>query len=88
MQELLNSLSEAVAAQNWIVVVVVSVLVLLTLAALILKALGRDVPILGTIIDLGRGVVQFLPKKAPPAPVDPSKQGVAGVVEVKDESNK
>lgn len=87
MDELLKMLSDAVAGQNWVVVVVVSVLVLLSIVALVLKVMGKDVPIIGTLLDLGKGIVKVLPAKKV-EPVDPAKEGIAGVVEVKDESKK
>jgi len=84
MDELLTLLGDAVQSQSWLVVAVVSVLVLLSLAITVLKLLKKDVPILGTVLDIGKGLVKVLPKKEPPAPADPSKDGIAAVVKVEE----
>ena len=82
MEELLKQLSDAVASQNWLTVVVVAVVVLASVASLILKALKKPVPVLDSAVELAKGAVKMLPKKDPPAPVDPSKDGVSNVVNV------
>ena len=82
MDELLKMLSDAVQSQSWLVVVVVSLLLVLSLVVVVLKAMKKDIPILGTMLDLGKGLVKVLPKKEAPAPADPSKVGVAAVVPV------
>ena len=84
MDDLLNQLGQLVQSQDWLSVAVVSALVLLSLATVVLKALGKNIPILGTILDLGKGVLKVLPKKAPPPPADPSKDGLAAVVKIED----
>lgn len=84
MDELLKLLGDAVQSQSWLVVAAVSVLVLLSLAITVLKMLKKDVPILGTVLDLGKGLVKVLPKKEAPAPADPSKDGIAAVVKVEE----
>jgi len=82
MEELLKLLSDAVASQNWLTVVVVSLVVLASLASIILKALKKPVPVLDSVVDLAKAGVKMLPKKDPPPPVDPSKDGVSAVVPV------
>ena len=82
MDELLKMLSDAVASQNWLVVVAVSLVVLASVVSLVLKALKKPVPALDSVVDLAKAGVQMLPKKDPPPPADPSKEGVAGVVPV------
>lgn len=84
MDDLLNQLGQLVQSQDWLSVAVVSALVLLSLAMVVLKALGKNIPILGTILDLGKGVLKVLPKKAPPPPADPDKDGLAAVVKIED----
>lgn len=88
MDELLTQLSDAVAAQNWIVVVPVAALVLVSIVSVVLKALGKPVPILDSILNLGKGVVKVLPAKKAPAPVDPAKDGIANVVKITDVEKK
>lgn len=84
MDDLLNQLGQLVQSQDWLSVALVAALVLLSLAMVVLKALGKNIPILGTILDLGKGVLKVLPKKAPPPPADPSKDGLAAVVKIED----
>lgn len=84
MDDLLNQLSVLVQSQDWLSVALVAALVLLSLAMVVLKALGKNIPILGTIVDLGKGVLKVLPKKAPPPPADPAKDGLAAVVKIED----
>lgn len=84
MNELLELLSGAVQSQSWLIVVAAAVLLALSVTIVVLKAINKPVPLLDTLLELGKGVVKVLPKKAPPPPVDPSKDGVAAVVEIKD----
>ncbi len=83
MDALLSQLSEAVASQNWLVVVAVSVVLLAGLVSVVLKAIGKPVPLLDTLIDFAKRILPSLPKKAPPAPA-PEKQGVAAIVPVEE----
>lgn len=84
MNELLDTLNVAVQTQSWVTVAAAGALVLVSLAALVLKALKRPVPVLDTILSLGMGLLKVLPKKAPPPPADPSKDGVLAVVKIED----
>lgn len=88
MDDLMQMLSDAVAGQNWPVVVVLAVLVVLSLVAVVLKMLGKDVPILDKLLDLGKGIVKMLPAKKEPPPVEPDKDGVSNVVPIRDDSQK
>jgi hypothetical protein len=82
MDELLKMLSDAVASQNWLVVVAVSIVVLLAVTSMVLKALKKPVPVLDSVVSLAEAGVKMLPKKDPPPPADPSKDGVSAVVPV------
>ena len=84
MNELLEMLSVAVQSQSWLIVVAAAVLLLLSVPIVVLKAINKPVPLLDTLLELGKGLVKVLPKKAPPAPADPSKDGVAAVVKIED----
>lgn len=84
MNELLDLLNESVQSGSWMVVVGAAVLMAGSIATVVLKALGKPVPILDTLLELGKGLVKMLPKKAPPPPADPSKDGVAAVVKIED----
>ena len=85
MDNLLELLNEAVQSQSWVSVAAIAVLVVGSLAALVLKALKRPVPILDTLIELGKKLLPMLPKKSPPPPADPSKDGLAAVVKIEDQ---
>lgn len=82
MEELLKLLSDAVASQSWMTVVVISVVVLASVVSVVLKALKRPVPLLDSALSIARGAIKMLPKKDLPPPADPSKDGVAAVVAV------
>jgi len=82
MEDLLKQLSDAVASQNWLTVVVVSAVVLASVVSVVLKALKRPVPLLDSVLNVAKGAVKMLPKKDPPPPADPAKDGVAAVVPV------
>ncbi len=84
MDELLNLLSDAVATQNWLVVVPVALILVLGVVSAVLKALKKPVPILDTLIDLAKGGVKLLPKKEAPKPAEGEAQGVAAVVPVEE----
>ena len=84
MNDLLDLLNSAVQSQNWVLVAAVAVLLLLSIAVVVLKALNKDVPILGTILDLGKGLVKFIPGKAPPPVPVGEADGIAKVVPIED----
>lgn len=83
MDELLSQLSDAVAAQNWPVVVAVSVVVVLALVASVLKMMGKSVPLVDQILGVAKAGVKLLPKKESPSPA--KEEGIAAVVKVEDE---
>ena len=83
MDELLAQLSDAVASQNWLVVVAVSIVVVLGIVASVLKALGKSVPLLDSILGVAKSGVKLLPKKEAPSPA--REEGIAAVVKVEDE---
>lgn len=84
MDDFLNMLSDAVASQNWLLVVAMSVVFVGGIVSLILKAIGKPVPILDKILDLAKGMLKFTPKKDAPAPAPGSPEGVAAVVKVEE----
>ncbi len=85
MDNLLELLSDAVQSQSWLSVVAIAVLFLGSVAAVVLKALKQPVPILDTLLELGKKLLPMLPKKSPPPPADPSKDGLAAVVKIEDQ---
>lgn len=89
--QLISALSDAAAAHNWLVVGVVA---LLLIVPLVLKMLGKDLPILDAAFGWIAG---FLPQlraatDPKPKPVDPSApvepSGLAKVVPIKEEEKK
>jgi len=85
MDEFLNMLSDAVASQNWFLVVGIAVVLVLGVVKTVLKAIGRPFPILDSILELAKGALKFIPRKAPPAPAPGEAEGVASVVPVVEE---
>lgn len=83
MDELLAQLSDAVATQNWPVVVAVSAVLVLALVASVLKMMGKSVPLVDQILGVAKSGVKLLPKKDPPSPA--KEEGIAAVVKVEDE---
>lgn len=84
MDNLLDLLNGAVSSQDWLQTAAIAVLVALSLTAVVLKALKKPVPLLDTLLDLGKGLLKVLPKKSPPPPADPAKDGLAAVVKFED----
>lgn len=82
MDEFLNMLSDAVATQNWFLVVGICVVFVLGVVRMVLKAMGKPFPILDSVLELAKGALKFVPKKAPPAPAPGEPTGVAAVVPV------
>lgn len=85
-------LNDAIAGRNWpLLAVVVAVIVV----PIVLAALGKNVPIVKTILDaVLSAAVKLFPKKAAPA-VAPSDEvtpkvpeGVGSVVKIEEENNK
>lgn len=81
---LLDMLNAAVQSSDWVSVVAVGALIVLSLVVIVLKALKKPVPVLDSVLEVGKGLVKVLPKKEPPAPVDSSKTGLAAVVKIDD----
>lgn len=89
--QLISALTDAAAAHNWIVVAVVA---LLLIVPLVLKMLGKDLPILNAAFGWVAG---FLPQlraatDPKPKPVDPSApvepSGLAKIVPIKEPATK
>lgn len=85
MDEFLNMLSDAVASQNWPLVAALAVVAVLGIVSIVLKAMGKNVPLLGSVLDLAKAAVKLIPRKAAPAPAPGEAQGVAAVVPVVEE---
>ena len=84
MDEFLNMLSDAVASQNWFLVAGIAVVLILGVVRTILKAVGKPFPVLDSVLELAKGALKFIPKKAPPAPAPGEPTGVAAVVPVEE----
>lgn len=87
MDEFLNMLSDAVMSQNWFLVVGIAVVLILSVTKSVLKAMGKPFPILDSILELAKGALKFVPKKAPPAPAPGEPTGVAAVVPVEEKKD-
>lgn len=85
MDDFLNLLSDAVVSQNWPLVAAIAVVFILSVVSLVLKALGKNVPLVDKVLDFAKSGLKFIPKKAPPAPAPGEPQGVAAVVPVVEE---
>lgn len=79
-------INDAAQGHDWLVLAIAAVLLIVPV---VMKALGKKVPIVDTILDLGLKVLPLLKKKPVEPPADPSQpQGIAKVVEVvKDPKN-
>ncbi len=83
MDEMISQIQEAAASHDWLTVIVGTVLVTVPV---VLKALGRSVPILDQVLGAGGSILKFVKgrKKDAPAP----QPGVSSVVDVVDEEKK
>ena len=84
--QLIEQLTSAAAAHNWIATAVIATLLIVPL---VLKMLGKSVPVLDGILSWAAGFLPQLRKATDPkpvdAPVDPSKpSGLAAVVPIAD----
>lgn len=87
MDDFLNLLSDAVVSQNWFLVVAIAVVLVLAVVDAVLKALGKPVRILGSVLDLAKSGLKMIPRKAPPAPAPGEPAGVAAVVPVEEKKD-
>lgn len=71
--------NEAISARNWPLLVVA---VLLILTPIVLHIVGKDVPLVSSIL---RGLVSLFRKAPAEAPKAEEQPGVASVVKVEDE---
>jgi len=84
MDELLTLINDAAANRNWIVLAIGVVLVVIPI---VLKALGKHVPIIDTILPAAVAALKKLKPSTPPArPEDMA--GLSNVVELKDAPKK
>lgn len=80
--ELLEQLVTAAADHNWLVVVLVAVLIAVPI---VLRLLGKEVPLVSSILDIVAKIIPMLKKKAPPPPAEGS--GLASVVPVEEKKD-
>ncbi len=90
---LVKVLQDALAAHSTVGYVVAGLLAVCILVPIVLKALGKSVPLLDTALNLLSAVLKGLQKKpapveppAPPAPDEVAKEeGVSNVVKIKED---
>lgn len=86
MQDVLDIINQAAAGGDWILLAVGAVALIVPI---VLKALGKSVPVVDQIISVVLKVATSLRKpKAPPA-VEPGKpEGIAAVIKIEDGTKK
>lgn len=83
MSEIVDIIDAAAQTQDWVVLVIAS---LVLVVPLVLKGMGKKVPLVDAAVALVTGVLKGMKRKAPPPLPEGEKDGVAGVVPVKDVS--
>lgn len=84
MNELLDTLNTAVQTQNWVLLALVAVLIVGGIVSVILKAMGKSVPIVDTLLELGKSLIKVVPAKKAPEPKPGEPSGIAAVVKIDD----
>lgn len=83
MNELLQTLTDAIMSHDILTIVAASLVVVLSLVSLILGALGKKIPLLTPILEFAKNVLKALPKKnPPPPPASGEGDGVAKIVPI------
>lgn len=85
MDELLTIISDAAMSHSWLML---ALAVVLLAVPIVLKALGKSVPIVDQLLPVLVGLLKSL-KKAPPPMADPPKEeeGVSNVVKIDREQD-
>ena len=79
-QTTIDLLNQAAQNKDWITLAVVAVVIIVPL---VLKVLGKKVPILDTILDLTLKIVRVARPQKPLPPPEPGKpEGVAAIVPI------
>lgn len=81
MSDVLDIIDTAAQTQDWLVLAVASVLLIVPI---VLKALGKRVPLVDGAIKLAVGILKSRKPKEPPAPQSGETQGIPSVVPVTD----
>ncbi len=81
MSDLLSIIDNAAQSQDWLILAVSSVLLVVPI---VLKALGKKVPLVDGVIEFAIGVLKSRKPKEPPAPKPGEATGVNAVVPVTD----
>lgn len=83
MNDILTIIDTAAQTQDWVILAIASVVLIVPI---VLKALGKKVPLVDAGVNLVVGILKGMKRKAPPALSPDAKDGVAAVVPVKDVS--
>ena len=84
MSDLLTIIDTAAQTQDWLILAIAAVLLIVPI---VLKALGKKVPLVDGIIDLAVGILKTRKKAPPPVPAG-ELEGVAKVVPIEAEKPK
>lgn len=82
MNELVAQLVTAAAEHNWVVVALVAVLIAVPI---VLRLLGKEIPLVSSILDIVAKLIPMLKKKAPAPPAE--GDGLASVVPVEEKKD-
>lgn len=85
MSELLDVLNSAAQSKDWLVLAVAAVCVIVPV---VLKALGKHVPLVDAAVEFVTGILKARKPKAPPPPPAGQAEGVAAIVPVEAEKPK
>ena len=83
MSDIVEIIDVAAQSKDWIVLAIASVLLIVPI---VLKALGKHVPLVDSAVELVLGILKGMKRKAPPPLPPGEKDGVAAIVPVKDVS--
>lgn len=83
MNDILTIIDTAAQSQDWVILAIASVVLIVPI---VLKALGKKVPLVDAGVSLVVGILKGMKRKAPPPLPEGEKDGVAAVVPVKDVS--
>lgn len=85
MDDILSMLGDAAQVQDWLGL---GLLALVVVVPVVLKALGKKIPLVDTAISAILAFVKSRKPKAPPALKEGEKEGLAAVVKIEEKKDK
>lgn len=79
MSDLLDVIDAAAQSKDWLILAIASVCVVVPI---VLKALGKNVPLVGTAVEFVAGILKARKPKPPPPAPEGQAQGIGAVVPV------